>query len=726
MSNLENKIKSIFEKSPIPFDEIPQDSHYLRGKDKSIMLKRVIDVDVNAIKKMLSKMSWKKIKFNISGDTYTPVLPTPIINEIKKLYAGESPASTSEMALKFPSDFLDKAQEAARLHFCTGSYSFKGTAITSSNIYMNIDGSNRTHFPNGGISDQLRNTGLGKKLYRAIIEKNPWVQTNSAGTEVKNWMWASLTHQQFKADGTRDKDAEIFSFRFGSGLYAVSTTRPDKIEAGYDIINKISDKSKLMTKELRIENGLGIDEDFIELCKANKETNPKAQQVVSWLDTSPEDLRRAEEAEEQRQAAERERRAAEERRLNGLLGDRLQAYCGVSEIENLSSDWDLGDWITIRLYLLQQDFSDLPVRKVTKQDGDTYYAYKPTDTSETDSRRTSNKADWVKALPPAIGSNYPPGIMRTPANAARRPNVGSGPRIPTPTNTGSTTTNNDNIRNVQGLFPNSASAEKENVLQFTNPERKRFLRDNGSPEIYIPKYNKLSIQYKYDEQAIFGYFIKPNYIFNSKTMEYIDNNTEHNNIIINSCNKYLRSQLEDKRELSEGDLVFIKMHSKYFGYVAKVMGTALTNRGDKYVYLRVPGAGRSNRLTLTPRALDKLTLINDDTNESKINNLTSTPNFNKYLEKIKESKIIKESLTYKEAFNKIITYCEELMSADLIDDDSAIVIDKELGKFKTTEANALKEVLEELNDSNLLPYDTNGGIEEPEEILELFDIYKFD
>lgn len=614
MTDFENKIKSILE-GPIPFDELPQSSHYLRSKDKLIMLKRAVDKDVEAIKDMLNNMSWKKITFEISLTTYVPILPNTILTAMKKLFKGTSPGSQSEIAQKFPSEWKSMVKQAALDHFCTDSYSFKGSGMTRSYIYMKIDnGSNRTHFPNGGISQNLRKTGLGKKLYRALIEQKPWVQTNSAGTTAKDWMWASLTHQQFKPNGSRDKDAEIYSFRISDSLYAVSTTRQDNIVAGYNIINdNISDKSKLATKELRIANQLGIDEDFVKLCKANKRTNDKAQLVVSWLAPTAADLRAAKAAERERKKAEEARKKEEQKRLNRLLKDRLKAFCGVTKIEDLSSDWDVGDYIVLKQYLLQADYRDLPVRKVTGKRNGTYYAYKETDTQQNDSRRTDDKTLWVKALPPAVGSDYPPGIMGVDVNARRR---GFSSSTDTTTSTPETETETSTLSNYnfQSVFPNEVDAAITNILEFTNPERKRFLRQHGSEDLYILNSDKLGDAYKFNGVPIFGYFINNNNIYNTKTMEKTDDNVGPLSIEIfkENSTKYRRSQLEDKRELNEGDLVFIKMHSKFFGYVAKVMGTALTNRGDKYVYLRVPGAGRNNRLTLTPRALDKLTPVNNE------------------------------------------------------------------------------------------------------------------
>lgn len=636
--SIKKKITNIFE-APIPWDELPRTGHYLSGKDDIIMTKRIIMGEINKIKDALKKMSWKKINWERSDNLYYPILPTTIITMMNSLLNGSNAIFQSEIATKNPTAFKDNVRNLFIANLSTGSYNFKGvTGLGNYFIHMKIDSSNRTHFPNSGINENLRNTGLGKKLYRGLIEQAPdgWVQTNSDGTEIKNWMWAALSHEQYDDNGRRDKDAEIYSFRFGDSLYAISTTKPlDQIlRNGYTVINKINDKSTLATKETRLANNIGIDGDFIALCKRNK-TNQYASQVLSWVNISSRDAARiAREAEK--------RRLEEEKRKNALLKDRLKAYCGVTKISDLSSDFEEGDWIVVKSYLLQHDYSNLPVRKVTKV-GNTWKAYRPSN-ENSDVRETTNKTDWVKALAPAVGSDYPPGTNGVPANTSRRRN--SSPRgsrttnnspVTTPTSTTEQEPTYSTITQVlsdNSIFSGNNSAEKDRTYNFNNIERRRFrnVHFNDNDVIWVPQQQFLNINYKINNNAIFGFCITNSYIINTKTMQ--ESQRLEPNIINNiksMCTEYKLKTVE-KRELSDGDLVLIVQHGKFFGYVAKVMGTSLTTRGDKYIYLRVPGATR-DRLTLTPQSIKKLVPVtNESIRNESVNLEKQTPNFDKYLQ----------------------------------------------------------------------------------------------
>lgn len=724
--SIEKKITNIFE-APIPWDELPRSGHYLSGKDDTIMTKRVIMGEINKIKDALKKMSWKKINWERSGSDYYPILPTAIITMMNSLLNGRNAIFQSEIATKNPTAFKETVKILFTGNFSTNSYNFKGvTGLGSYYIHMKIDSSDRTHFPNSGINENLRNTGLGKKLYRGLIEQAPngWVQTNSGGTEIKNWMWAALSHEQYDDNGRRDKDAEIYSFRFGDSLYAISTTKPleEILRNGYTVINKISDKSTLATKETRLANNIGIDGDFIALCKRNK-TNQYASQILSWVNISSRDAARiAREAEK--------RRLEEEKRKNALLKDRLKAYCGVTKISDLSSDFEEGDWIVVKSYLLQHDYQGLPVRKVTKV-GNTWKATALS--GQHAQRETTNKTDWVKALAPAVGSDYPPGTNGVPANTSRRRN--SSPRGPRNTNNTATTNSTQTptsteystitmYLNDNNVFSGNNSAEKDRIYNFSNIERRRFRNTyfNDNDVIWVPQQQFLNINYKINNNAIFGFCINTTYVTNTKTME-VSQSLEPNiiNNIKSMCTEYKLKTVE-KRELSDGDLVLIIQHGKFFGYVAKVMGTSLTTRGDKYIYLRVPGATR-DRLTLTPQSIKKLVPVtNESIRNENVNLEKQTPNFDKYLQ-ILRNKILNESISNDEVINKIISYCEELINTDLIPNDSQEELQNELNKLKDNQESKIRELLDEYNNSDLLPWNNDGYLEEPDEILNLFHEY---
>jgi hypothetical protein len=641
------KLDKTFERV-IPDEERPT-THYLHDYDVKIKAKRAIMKDINEVMKMITDMSWKEISFSVRGESYTVVLPKPIIVAMKKLYNGTSPAySTTIPGLNNStrnSIFLNYVTS----HFSTGSYSFMGSNPNSSNsIKMKIDSDNRTHFPNDGISPKLRGSGLGKKLYRALIEQKPWVRTYSSGSTEKNWLWAGLSDEQYDKHGNRDRDAEIYSFRFSSTHFAVSTTRPDNIEAGYDVISRIADKSVLNDKQARKNAGIGIDADFVELCKRNLD-NPKAALVVGWMDDSPENRERMRAARAEQERIEREERERTERERSQRITNVLNAYCGVTNIAHLSHDWEVGDWVTLKAFLTQETpYNNLPVRLVVKKEGNTYAAIKPSDFpafarngSLNDVRNTSTKDVWVKALPPAEGFDYPPAMWGVPASAPRRTTfapirteqligfttgrtvaAGTGPtNVPTPAaNLGT------------GILSHfTLTTDRETTYNFPSPTRKRVLMRPGHNFVYVPKPETLARDNKIQDTAIFGFWIsgeRTKTVVNTKTLE--TSRIQSADIPESDLVKYKRVPVGDKTDFSAGDLAFIKSHSRYFGYVARVINTAVVgSRGDRYVYLRVPGAP-GNKLTLTITGLEKLVPV---TNESA--EMSPGPVFESYLDKVK-------------------------------------------------------------------------------------------
>jgi len=73
--------------------------------------------------------------------------------------------------------------------------------------------------------------------------------------------------------------------------------------------------------------------------------------------------------------------------------------------------------------------------------------------------------------------------------------------------------------------------------------------------------------------------------------------------------------------------------------------------------------------------------------------------------------------------DKIQTYCEELLGTDLVTPESAYgrKLKKALTMFKSG-ADGILAILSEMDDLELLPYDTAGSLPEPEEIIDLLKI----
>lgn len=662
MDNLKNKIAKIFE-APIPDSEMPS-SHYMtedrayRAATKNVapLLKQIQDYITN--------MSWTEITFDTSGSTNYPILPQALLTMMSKMYLanteyhkpldvyGTGPRSLTSTEKKI-------YNKIAHLNFSTssdfnanyplninlnGSYVFKGVTGTGSTHYVNMTcghAGDRTHFPNGGINKGLK--GLGQKLYRKLINKYGWVQTNSGGTGIKDLMWDSLTDFKYLSDGTRDTESEIYSFRFGDALYALDTMQVPELQVqfGHQIINKIREYGIISSKQLRKSNNIAIDPDYIAYVKRvmptlNASTKSLAAEMLDWLEPDPA-------LAAERERLKREREEAEANARNVAISTRLQAFCGMARIQDLRTDWVIGSWVVLKSYLVD-DSTAIKIRKVVKKTDQNYAALKNTDLpafnadgSLNDVRNATNdnREQWVIALPPAVGTNLAPGTYGISANAPRETNTPNTLAAATPAPTASTATSTANSSNVQSLF--NTVADRETTYNFDNPVRKRFLtRRIDNPFVYLTDW--IPENCKIGGTPIFGYFVTGTSVktlYNSKTMEDVRVAPTDWDAIQPGLMKYRRTPISDKRDLTEGTLVFIKQHSKYFGYIAKVLSTSLTARGDKYVYLRVPGAGTNNRLTLTPIALEKMTPVGTNESNGKEYGTLFGKVFENYLEDVK-------------------------------------------------------------------------------------------
>ncbi len=626
--------------APLPPDEMPS-GHYIKNMVSNNIVnnlnnigKKLVKPYIDVILTDLKDMRFDEIRFDKSGNQYIILLPDTIVTKMRKLYDGTSPVYNQTVEGLTTSQLKQKILDTVKNTFSTSSYTFKGTDPNSTSyIKMKIDDSNRTHFPGGGINEQgLRGLGLGKKLYRALIGQAEYVCSGSSAESGAQKAWASLTKPQFNEDGSRDIDAEVYSFMLplSYNMFAIATTRPktEIFATAYSLLNNIHDKSKFQNVATRKANDIAVDPDFIQLCKDNS-NNINAQKILSWVEPSPESLAAA--------AAEEERRvAAANAEQNSRYAERLLKYCGVSTVEELSSVWNVGDWIVVKSYLLGTD--TIPVRQVTKFQGGTYYAYKPSDINlsgigEGDERSTSNKSNWVKALPPAVDSNFPPGINGVSSSTQRRreTNTRSNTDDVTPTRDDSgNIIATENVNDIQRSLGFEVLSNRDVTYNFT-PQQKRVINkvsDLNDNLIYIPNSEVVGNGNLNNGAPIFAYVSDAmrTVAINTKTGERINLSDNQKRTFNTLTTEYKRQALVNKSELTPGDLVYIRNHSKYFGYIARVLRTNLTRRGDNYIYLSVPGAP-GNKITLTPISLDRLI---PTTNES------FSPQFESYLKQVRK------------------------------------------------------------------------------------------
>lgn len=97
----------------------------------------------------------------------------------------------------------------------------------------------------------------------------------------------------------------------------------------------------------------------------------------------------------------------------------------------------------------------------------------------------------------------------------------------------------------------------------------------------------------------------------------------------------------------------------------------------------------------------------------------------KQLSKLEEARMIKENDLFGDenmgGIKKVQAYCEELLNADLVAPETreGRKLKRALAAFTKATAD-LESLLEEMDGAELLPYDTEGSMPEPDEIMELF------
>lgn len=285
-------------------------------------------------------------------------------------------------------------------------------------VYFNTDSPDsfqRSHFPNGGIQPNLRGINLGYKLYRALLRKTGYLSSNSAGTREKDKVWASMLSHKQNPDGTPSVDdayavigpgnwmaidknyrnAADIAMNFIERSIGFSATEPDRFDMDDDLIAMMPDAflSKLNQSYLRSL----LQDDRISQEKF--ETINRAASEVQRLEAERR-RREQEEARRRREEADRENARRYEARIRRYGAD-------------LNADWQVGDYIVVKSYLLQ-DYDPLPIRQVVhrKTDG-TYIAVsikqairiangEITWREANDTRTTSDKSQFAKVNLEAI------------------------------------------------------------------------------------------------------------------------------------------------------------------------------------------------------------------------------------------------------------------------------------------------------------------------------------
>jgi hypothetical protein len=349
-------------------------------------------------------------------------LVVEIVDDLKRMprteIVMEKPASSRYYYPKLPAAIVQKMREAYALNnrsFVQDIGNWRDLSPNDSDaIYFKLESPSehqRSHFPNGGIPQMLRGTGLGYKLYRALLKAAGYLSSNRAGSTEKDKTWGSLLAQKTNPDGTlsvddahavigksnwmaldkemseRGKIDAVISFI--TGTIGVQRTQPDKFDIDDELLAILPDD--FLVK---------LDPSYLQsLVDDNRITQEKHRAIE---DSRSEADRRERERQAQAEIEARERRTREEAETRVRLTSRIQQFGA-----DLDAEWGVGDYIVVKSYLFDASYNGLPIRRVVLQNGGTYIAVKISDSiridngditpnQANDNRSTSDKSQWVK------------------------------------------------------------------------------------------------------------------------------------------------------------------------------------------------------------------------------------------------------------------------------------------------------------------------------------------
>ena len=329
----------------------------------------------------------------------------------------EKPANSRTYYPKFPDDIkalmteiygIDRGRAASEF----GKWRDMGFGDASIHFETNAPSEyQRSHFPNGGIPENLRGTGLGYKLYRTLLKYAKYISSNSAGTREKDKAWGSLLSYKANPDGTPSIDDAHGIIGPGNWM-AIDKTEMSSAE-------KVAEATRFIEHQIQFSNTrpdrFDVDDELLAILPNTLLVKFTPEYLLSLVQTDRlpqqrlaeiENSRGAAEREAQeRQRAQREEAAERQRRQDAELANRHQARVAQYGVD-LEADWQIGDFIVVKQYLFQ-DYPSLPIRRVVQQNGQTYKAVtvqqamqieagQITVDQANDTRTTTDKTQWVK------------------------------------------------------------------------------------------------------------------------------------------------------------------------------------------------------------------------------------------------------------------------------------------------------------------------------------------
>jgi hypothetical protein len=314
-------------------------------------------------------------------------------------------------------ELLNKTRQAAPSEdkFITDFGKWRDLFNSSGAIHFNIDSASshqRSHFPDGGIPIGLRGIGLGYKLYRALLRHVGYISSNRSGTNEKDKAWGSLLDQKLNPDGSVSVD-DAHAIIGPANWMAIDKQLQDdaKINVAMSFITNTIGLNRTQPNRFDIDDELLeiLPDDFLvkldpaylqSLLTDNRLTERRFNEIEN---SRSEADRRERERQAQAEREAQERRAREEAEVRRRLAARIQQF-GADPDE----DWNIGDFIVVKSYLFDQNYSRLPIRQVVAQDNDgRYVAVKISDAiaiaqgtltpgQANDTRTTNQKHEWVK------------------------------------------------------------------------------------------------------------------------------------------------------------------------------------------------------------------------------------------------------------------------------------------------------------------------------------------
>lgn len=476
-------------------------------------------------------------------------------------------------------------------------------------VYMNVDsGTNRSHFP-GGIPEIMKGTGLGYKCYRRLLEQKTWLTSNTGGSNIKNHAWASMIKKRPDPD---DVHAIVGPSNVLAMVKQLSPNRKIEIANNFIQTTILPNSSEITDKNFAIDDEL-------------KQILP--QETLNLLD--PERRVAAQRAAEEEQRLANQRRTQEDERRN----TEMRPTFGVSVIDR---NFRPGD-IVVRYSMLTSPHTK---PRIVARIGDdlkaisidnymnlsqniNYYPTEIRDLNDTwtkiniasipDLHRVNltseNEIAYLQALIQAGQTSAPAAHTEQARNLAvqvlrrnqqQTQSFDSGPRI--------TIYNSETYFDIaNNRLPTLPEAARTKIKQegfikeiYMTVDQYARYRDNKSSEVFAGFSGtaaNMTLTHGAPQKAI-----------NTITGFIVDDPNRKP-----FAAKFNMVTVRNKRDVRQGDMVYIATHPVYFGLTARVSYSAATGQQREFVYVEIFNpqiqGQKGRKVPISPQFLRKLRIV---------------------------------------------------------------------------------------------------------------------